>query len=394
MNKKERIIEYIFLTGIIAYVSYYFLYLSYIWHIVTKPEQQIYLKMLFYIGIICLLIKIAFTKYVWKEIFVIIVVFIIMLICWKHSGGIDYPVNCLIIFSMKNMDLRKTLKTVFFTALTAICYGLTWTFLNAPETIAIVRDFGRGMVESRYRFCISNPNALQLLALGVMLCFLYVYYKRCKWWLFAILMFFYIQLFQLTRSRTCFICGVIAIMAFFVLRYYENIFHSKIILILFEAFNIMLMFGMMYLVFYANKASLVYTKVNEWTTNRLSVAERCVQEGGIHLFGSNIGGKVCGYGIYTQPVPGYVTELGVVRTFLEYGHIVFGLFVAAIVLALWIMHRRKNYAAMIALSVALCAFSFEAYFPAAYNMKAFILGYAFFELTKCSNINKKRIRNG
>ena len=98
--------------------------------------------------------------------------------------------------------------------------------------------------------------------------------------------------------------------------------------------------------------------------------------------------------IYTQPVPGYVTELGVVRTFLEYGHIVFGLFVAAIVLALWIMHRRKNYAAMIALSVALCAFSFEAYFPAAYNIKAFILGYAFFELTKCSIINKKRIKNG
>lgn len=393
MIKKDLLLEKMYLIGIILYIGYYFLYLTYYWHIVTEPKQVFNLQLLFYLSLPCFIVKLIFTKYQWKEIIFMFFIFSVMFVCWRKSGGIDYPINCLIVFGMKNMDLRKILKTILFTALCAFGYGLTWTFLNAPDTIAVVKDFGRGVVETRYRFCISNSNALQLLSLGILLCFLYVYYKKGKWWIFAILFFFYCELFQLTKSRTCFICGVIAIIAFLFLRYYEKIFHLKLVLILFELFNIALMFGMMYLVFFADKASVIYTKVNMLITQRLTVAERCIQEGGIHLFGSNIGGKVCGYGIYTQPVPGYVTELGVVRTFLEYGYIVFILFVVSILLALWILHRKQNYAAMIMLTVALCAFSFEAYFPAAYNMKAFILGYALFQMSKCFIKDNKRTKN-
>ena len=67
-------------------------------------------------------------------------------------------------------------------------------------------------------------------------------------------------------------------------------------------------------------------RLDQLITGRLTVARNCFLEAGIPLFGSNIGGKVCGYGIYTQANDGYVTELGIVRTLLEYGPIVFGLF--------------------------------------------------------------------
>jgi hypothetical protein len=52
-------------------------------------------------------------------------------------------------------------------------------------------------------------------------------------------------------------------------------------------------------------------RLDQLITGRLTVARNCFLGAGIPLFGSNIGGKVCGYGIYTQANDGYVTELGI-----------------------------------------------------------------------------------
>ena len=85
---------------------------------------------------------------------------------------------------------------------------------------------------------------------------------------------------------------------------------------------------------------------------------------GIPLFGSNIGGKVCGYGIYTQANDGYVTELGIVRTLLEYGPIVFGLFCAFMLIAVWVLYKKGYFGAMVLLEIGFIACGVEAYFPA------------------------------
>lgn len=386
---KDWIIQYIYILGVALYIAYYYLYLSYIWHVENQPVQVINWKLLFYGSLICFLIKIVLTKYKWYELIVIVATAVLMYVCWKHSGGIDYPVNCLIIFGMKNVDLRKVIKVVLFSSLLAICYGMTWTFLNMPDTIAVVKDYGRGMVETRFRFCIWNANALNLLCLTIMLCFLYLYCEKCKWWVYFIVLFLYYHLFLLTKSRTSFFAGVIGIIMFLGLRYGRKIFQSKLIMALYVVINFLLILTPLILVFFNAHIPKLYIKVNQMLTGRLDVAQRCVTEGGIHLFGSNMGGKVCGYGIYTQSTPGYVTELGSVRTFLEYGHIVFILFLVFILFAIFVLHRSGDYAAVIMLTIALTAFSFEAYFPAAYNMKAFILGFAFFKLKEL-NFHRKR----
>ena len=81
-------------------------------------------------------------------------------------------------------------------------------------------------------------------------------------------------------------------------------------------------------------------RLDQLITGRLTVARNCFLGAGIPLFGSNIGGKVCGYGIYTQANDGYVTELGIVRTLLEYGPIVFGLFCAFMLIAVWVLYKK------------------------------------------------------
>ena len=135
-----------------------------------------------------------------------------------------------------------------------------------------------------------------------------------------------------------------------------------------------------------------------WWTNcynrRWTVARNCFLGAGIPLFGSNIGGKVCGYGIYTQANDGYVTELGIVRTLLEYGPIVFGLFCAFMLIAVWVLYKKGYFGAMVLLEIGFIACGVEAYFPAAYNLKAFVFGLAFYQLMGLFKGKEKEEKRG
>lgn len=387
-DKKNILAEYIFLAGTVLYIMYYFLYIAYYWYVEKNPVYQMPIQRLFYVGVICFIIKIILTKYQWKEILVLTFGVIIMYLCWKTSGGIDYPVNFLIIFACKDVNLRKTMKAIFCTATMVLIYGFTWFFINAPDMLTRIKNYGRGMVEVRYKFCTWHANTIHLMILILIISFLYVFYRECKWWMFLILAFFNYEFFQLTKSRTAFYCGMFAILAYFILRYARDIFRFKITLIVIELGNIV---GIIMSVYYGMMCDVTnprYMMIDRLITGRLTVARNCLMEAGIPLFGSNIGGKVCGYGIYTQQNPGYVTELGIVRTLLEYGPIVFGIFCIMILVAAWILHKKGYYGALILLETGFIVCGVEAYFPAAYNLKAFMFGLAFYQFMQLFN-NKK-----
>ena len=103
---------------------------------------------------------------------------------------------------------------------------------------------------------------------------------------------------------------------------------------------------------------------------------------------------ICGYGIYTQANDGYVTELGIVRTLLEYGPIVFGLFCAFMLIAVWVLYKKGYFGAMVLLEIGFIACGVEAYFPAAYNLKAFVFGLAFYQLMGLFKGKEKEEKRG
>ncbi len=391
-NKRQFLAEHIFYLGTILYMAYYFLYISFYWYIEKDPLQQLPIQRLFYAGMICFLVKIILTKYQWKEVIVGIAGAVVMYVCWKSSGGIDYPANYLILFAMKDVNLKKTMKAAFCSAFMALCYGFTWFLVNAPDKLTTVKDYGRGIVETRFKFCTWHANTIHLMILILILCFLYAYYKKCKWWVFLALFHFNYEFFVLTKSRTSFYCGAAAIIAFAVLRYFRDIFKSWIMMLLFQIGNAAGIFLSIYYGLYADVTSPNFMRLDAFITGRLSVARQCYLDSGIPLFGSNIGGKVCGYGIYMQANDGYVTELGIVRTLLEYGPIVFVILCAALFAAIWILHKKGYYGAMILLEVGFVACAVEAYFPAAYNLKAFVLGLAFYQFFQIFQKEKKKTR--
>ena len=130
-----------------------------------------------------------------------------------------------------------------------------------------------------------------------------------KWWAFAIMFYFNYEFYQLSKSRTAFYCGSAAIIAYFILRYARKIYEFKISLILLEIGNLVGIFLSIYYGLYSQLTDPTFMRLDQLITGRLTVARNCFLGAGIPLFGSNIGGKVCGYGIYTQANDGYVTEL-------------------------------------------------------------------------------------
>ena len=378
-NKRQFIGELFFLLGTILYITYYFFYIAYYWYVEKDPTRQLPIQRLFYISIICFVIKLILTKYQWKEIIIGTVGAVLMYLCWKSSGGIDYPMNYLIILAMKDVNLRKVMKVVFSCGFMSIIYGLTWFFINAPDQLTRVKDYGRGLVEIRYKFCAWHANTIHLMIFVLIVSLLYIYYKKMEWWAFIVIFFFNYEFFQLTKSRTAFYCGSIAIIAYAILRYARKIYEFKISLILIELGNLAGIFLSLYYGIYADIMNPDYIKLNTILTGRLTVARDCFLQAGVPLFGSSIGGRVCGYGIYMQANNGYVTELGNVRTLLEYGPIVLILFCVLMLVGAWILHKKGYFGALILLEMGFITCGVEAYFPAAYNLKAFVFGLAFYQ---------------
>lgn len=319
---------------------------------------------------------------------------VLMYLCWKSSGGIDYPANYLIILAMKDVDLKKVMKAVFACGFVGLSYGFTWFFMNAPDKLTTVKDYGRGMIEVRYKFCTWHANTIHLMIMVLIVSFLYAYYKKMKWWAFAIMFYFNYEFYQLSKSRTAFYCGSAAIIAYFILRYARKIYEFKISLILLEIGNFVGIFLSIYYGLYSQLTDPTFMRLDQLITGRLTVARNCFLGAGIPLFGSNIGGKVCGYGIYTQANDGYVTELGIVRTLLEYGPIVFGLFCAFMLIAVWVLYKKGYFGAMVLLEIGFIACGVEAYFPAAYNLKAFVFGLAFYQLMGLFKGKEKEEKRG
>ncbi len=43
---------------------------------------------------------------------------------------------------MKDVDLKKVMKAVFACGFVGLSYGFTWFFMNAPDKLTTVKDYG------------------------------------------------------------------------------------------------------------------------------------------------------------------------------------------------------------------------------------------------------------
>lgn len=376
--------ESLYLVGIALYMFYFMYYVVCFWRIKNLPEGQIPVQRVFYAAMVVMVIKIVLT--IWQynkfELALGIIAAMLLYYCWRTSGTIDFAINFVLLFAIKNVDLKKAMKVMFIIGIVMFIYGFTHIFLTNPTGISVTKDFGRGMVETRYQFFTWHPNILHLVVSSFILIFLYVYHGSCKWWVYMVVFFANYELYLLTGSRTGYITALVGICLFFILRYLRKIFKYKIVLLIFEALNIFMIFGSLYFAFIAESESKWYQLINMKLTGRFNVLRSFILESGYHLFGSSLGNRLDGFGLFVKQVSGAVPELGFPRMMLEYGPFILVGVILLILIATWAMYRLEHYEGMVFLAVCILSFTVDALYPAAWNPMPFVLGYGIFQSTE------------
>lgn len=274
-----------------------YLYMSFL-EIRKNPIDMMNLKRYLYIALICMALKIILTiwQYTHYEILFVIIRNALLFLCWRYSRSIDFIINFLLLVGVKNMDSKRVIKSMLLAGIIGVVYGLTIAFITNPESISVTRNFGRGVVETRYRFSTWHANTCHLVFTTLITFFLYAYYRSCNVFAYGVMLFINQELFQLTRSRTGLISGIISILMFCILKYGRILFKFKGIPVLFELLNIGVILGSLYFGFVANTNFKWYQFIDGMITGRLSIVKRCIEESGYHLFGSPMGGKYVGMG--------------------------------------------------------------------------------------------------
>lgn len=368
MTKKNEVLQIIYFIGFSLYLIYY-------WMHVSQIDQKYVPEFLLTAAIICFVIKLVLTKYNWTEAVVELALLALMFCCWKSSGSIDYPINTILLLGIKNIDFRKFMKLLFFNILLIISVVMTWTLLHNLTGLVRIQDYGRGTVESRFQFGWWHPNRGHFVFFSVSVLFLFSYFRKCRWWVFACLMVFNYECFLLTKSRTGFAVTAMSIVLFFILKLLKEKYYQKVLFIILELINLFCIIFSMIGIGILPIAPEIYDKLNMITTGRFMLARMFCQKFGIHIFGTSLEGQI--------------PDLGIARTLMEYGVIVFILLYGCVLAASWILYKKREQDVMLLLSIYMVYFTFEAYFQAAFDIKPIIIGYA---LYKSSTIVLRRKR--
>lgn len=145
--------------------------------------------------------KILTTKYSKKQWIVIILLGILGCVSYFTCDE-EYVLRAIVmVFAAKDIDLLKTVKIIWAGTLlgTLLIIGLSITGIMGE--LAEVRNFGRGLVETRWKFGFSHANNIHDILWYVTALFLLIKGKTCNWKHYVLITFLNVGLFFFTISR-------------------------------------------------------------------------------------------------------------------------------------------------------------------------------------------------
>ena len=174
-------------------------------------------------------IKILLTKYTKKEWVLIVCVALLSLLPFVTLRETVVVQVVLMILASKDMDRSKLLRCYFFILLFTMVLMAVLSGMGVIDNFALVKDFDRGEVETRYCFGFNHPNVFyssffNLVAIGMC-----AFYEKMKSWHYAVLTVLNCFLMYLSASRTGFIVVQVLIVAMFVIQKWPQIMENKVV---------------------------------------------------------------------------------------------------------------------------------------------------------------------
>lgn len=157
---------------------------------------------LFQLTFLLCMVKIAMTKYSFKEWLVMAAFFVLGAISYFATGRNEIVRVVAFIAASKNVSLRTVLKVTFYTTLVGVAVLVILSLTGSLGQTFLEVDYGRGGIEKRYCFGLGHPNALHCMFWALMTLGIYLYWKKLKWYHCVLLELANVGLYLLTVSRT------------------------------------------------------------------------------------------------------------------------------------------------------------------------------------------------
>lgn len=337
----------------------------------TNPIQG----RLFQITFLLFTIKVALTKYSWKEYLTIGLFLLLGAASYFITERNEIVRVVMFMAACKDIDMQKCLKLVFYMTLAGCSVIILLAVAGIYGEMSMAENFGRGMVETRYTLGLGHPNALQCMVWALTTLGLYLYYSKMRWFHYIGVLLINVIFYIISDSRTAFIASVYTILAFWAVSAVKKdklmrlfavgnigIYAGSIIISILAAKDAMCLWYYTMDGIYVPKVKY-YVVLDRLLTGRLgSLIETKGHEGTIQT-----------WSLFSEPQNVYYFDMGWVRLFYWYGIIPASIAVIVLTWFLYRFYKNAKWQEIILISVFALYTVFEAHAVSVYLARNYVL---------------------
>lgn len=338
-------------------------------------------------AMVCLGLKLLFTKYTLKEIIVMGVVGLYAVFIYLKTGYVTFTIMIFTVLGLKNIDVLDLMKKVLFVRI--ICISVLVTASVAGIVGNAVKDqFEDGLT---YSYGFQSPNEFMVNIFITVALILYLNYKKLNVLHFLLSIYAFYAVYRVTNSTTGFMLGMFLVFVFLCLKLFDRLGKTgyiikKVISAAVIPTSLLCFIGTFVMSVFFDVNNKFMFMLDQLITGRLKIQHQYWLNYGFSLLGKDISRAAARWdGV--QINNGFL-DSNYWCSFYKYGFVTEMFFIACLVFASWYFYKKKNYNLTIIINT-LCLYGLMEDFLISSVVNPFLLFVAF-AIYDAAGLNRKQ----
>ena len=338
-------------------------------------------------AMVCLGLKLLFTKYTLKEIIVMGIVGLYAGHIYLKMGYVTFTIMILTVLGLKNIDVLDLMKKVLFVRI--ICISVLVTASVAGIVGNAVKDqFEDGLT---YSYGFQSPNEFMVNIFITVALILYLNYKKLNILHFLLSIYAFYAVYRVTNSMTGFMLGMFLVLVFLCLKLFDRLgkpgyIIKKVISAAVIPTSLLCFIGTFVMSVFFDVNNKFMFMLDQLITGRLKIQHQYWLNYGFSLLGKDISRAAARWdGV--QINNGFL-DSNYWCSFYKYGFVTEMFFIACLVFASWYFYKKKNYNLTIIINT-LCLYGLMEDFLISSVVNPFLLFVAF-AIYDAAGLNRKQ----
>ena len=338
-------------------------------------------------AMVCLGLKLLFTKYTLKEIIVMGVVGLYAVFIYLKTGYVTFTIMIFTVLGLKNIDVLDLMKKVLFVRI--ICISVLVTASVAGIVGNAVKDqFEDGLT---YSYGFQSPNEFMVNIFITVALILYLNYKKLNVLHFLLSIYAFYAVYRVTNSTTGFMLGMFLVFVFLCLKLFDRLgkpgyIIKKVISAAVIPTSLLCFIGTFVMSVFFDVNNKFMFMLDQLITGRLKIQHQYWLNYGFSLLGKDISRAAARWdGV--QINNGFL-DSNYWCSFYKYGFVTEMFFIACLVFASWYFYKKKNYNLTIIINT-LCLYGLMEDFLISSVVNPFLLFVAF-AIYDAAGLNRKQ----